>query len=71
MLPGSENDVTVFEDQGESGTEQRCFDMRIGIAFSVFVVSVVWDELTQRGDHVSRDIRIRALVDGQSAGRVQ
>src|SRR5579862_7929573 len=69
-LPAAEDEAAVFDPNGLGGTDERGFDVRVGIAFGVLVIAVVRDQAIECCFDVTRDGGIIAFVDDYARGSV-
>src|SRR5215207_5326982 len=70
-LPTTEQEFAALERKGHARTDQRRFNMCVGVVLEVFKLRIVLrDQPLQKSEHVGLHVRIRVLVYRQTAGRV-
>lgn len=70
-LPASEDEASIFDPDGFGGADKRGFDVRVGVAFGMFVIAVVRDEAIKSRFDVARDGGIVAFIDEHARGGVR
>src|SRR5258706_3265926 len=70
-LPTSQQQLSVRERNGNAGSDEAGFDMRVGILFPMTKAhAVLGNQSPEQVQHVTRHIRIGILVYGQTRRRM-
>ena len=70
-LPAAQGQVAVDDEDGLGVAYQDGLDVRVGIAFAVFVWAAVWDQTIKGGFYVAGHVWIGVFVDGDGGGGVR
>ena len=70
-LPGAQSEFSIFDEDGLAGSGQDGFHVRVGVAFRMAVGTIVRNQAIENSFHVSGNIGIGVLIDGDSGRRVR
>ena len=70
-LPASEQQFSITERYGNTGTDEAGFDMSVGVFFAMMKTHpVLRNQSSERVQHVARHVGIGILVHCQTGGRM-
>jgi len=62
-LPGTKSELAVFDEQSLTGSGKNRLHVGIGVAFSVAIRTLAWDQPVEDAFDVTGDVWIGVLVD--------